>query len=467
MTGGDKKIAVLFVIAIIFIFFRVYDMHDPFSTNGVDEGIHLLQAKMVSNGYNLYSDLGGDQAPLAILTFAMFGGNVMAARYLSFFLFLVATFSSFLIVLRIKNRKAGVITVLMLAMDFTLLRESRLASLDLFSAAFLCLSGLFFILYIDDGKVMNVALASLFLSISCLSKMIAAPFALIVTAVFLYGAMKERRYFHIFSYVLFFAIPFLFLLLIFTPHELIEGMLLRQMDRGFDVASKLSFLLFIGPSFIYLISIRKWDIKNKKISFLVLWLVSIFTFVMIQGRTLHHHFVYVVFPAAILSSIALSEMPENSLKGKALLASFVAVNAVLSASLVLTAPHDVAYDVADEVRIVIPDEYLVISGNPLVNVLADREAPPNLTNLAYHHYPPTEPSDVIYWLEKGNVGAVVFYWHLSDMNEVREYLNESGNYTLYKVIKGRGQILFDGMVPKFSEDRYIIYVKNQLLEPGP
>lgn len=466
MTGAGKKITVLFVIALIFIFFRLYDIQNPFSTNGIDEGIHLLQAKMVSSGYNLYSELGGDQAPLAILTFSLFKGNVMVARYLSFSLFLVASFSSFLISARIKNRKAGVLTVLILALDFTLLRESRLASLDLFSASLLSISALFFILYIDNKKIMNVALASLFLSMSCLSKMIAAPFALIITLIFLYRTLKERNFLHISAYIVFFILPFIPLLLVFTPQELMEGMLFRQMNRGFDIFSKLSFLLFIGPGFIYLLLIRKWDLNNKKIAFLVTWLLSLLVFLMIQGRTLQHHFVYVVFPAAILTSIVLCDM-EKSFKGKALLASFVAFNAVLSSSLILTAPHDLAYDTADEIEGIVPDDYMVISGNPLVNVLAGREAPPNLTNLAYYHYPPTEPSDVIYWLKKGDVGAVVLYWHLADMDEVRQYLNESGNYTMYKVIEGRGQILFYGIKPKFSEDRYVIYVKKDLLKPGP
>jgi len=466
MTGADKKITALFVIALIFIFFRLYNIQNPFSTNGVDEGIHLLQAKMVSNGYNLYSELGGDQAPLAILTFSIFKGDVMAARYLSFSLFLVAAFSSFLISLHLKNRKAGVLTVLILALDFTLLRESRLASLDLFSASLLSISALFFTLYIDDKKVMNVALASLFLSMSCLSKMIAAPFAFIVTLIFLYSTLKERNFLHVSAYIVFFVLPFIPLLFIFTPQELMEGMLLRQMSRGFDIASKLSFLLFIAPSFIYLISIKKWDLSNKKIAFLITWLLSLLIFLMIQGRTSQHHFAYVVFPAAILTSIVLCDIGK-SFKGKALLASFVALNAVLSSSMLLTAPHDLAYDVADEIEGMVPGEYIVISGNPIVNVLADRGAPPNLTNLAYYHCPLTSSSDVIYWLEKGNVGAVVLYWHLADMDEVRQYLNESGNYTLYKVIKGKGQILFYGIKPKFSGDRYVVYVKKQLLEPGP
>lgn len=464
----DRKIFILFfILAIIFIFLRLYDMENPFSTNGIDEGIHLVQAKMMGEGYNLYSDLGGDQAPLALMVFSVLKGNIMASRLLSFSLFLAGVFSSFLIVSRLRDRKAGVLVVLILAMDFTLLRESRLASMDLFSASLLSISALFFITYMDSKRWEHVAFASLFLSMSCLSKMIAAPFAILLTLVFLYETVKKKNFMHFSIYAVSFAIPFVLLMLMFTPRELIDGIILRQMSRGFDLYSKLSFLLFIGPGFIYLVSLKRWNLKDKKVAFLVLWLLSIFVFLMVQGRTFQHHFAYISFPAAILASVVISDLPDKGLKKKVLISSFVAVNSIISVSLIATAPHDLSYDVAAEIESVTPSGSVVISGNPLVNVLADRNCPPNLTNLAYHHYPPVESSDVIYWLENGDVKAVVIYWHLSDMDGVREYLNRSRDYVLYRTIEGRGQIIFHGFVPKFSEDRYVIYVKKQLLKPSP
>ncbi|MEA2053541.1 MAG: hypothetical protein U9O96_00250 [Candidatus Thermoplasmatota archaeon] len=163
MISASKKILILFVVALAFIFFRIYNIENPFSTNGIDEGIHLLQAKMVGEGYNLYGDLGGDQAPLVIMIFSAFKGNVMISRYLSFFLFLASSLSSFLIASHLRDKRAGVFTVLVLALDFTLLRESRLASLDLFSASLLCISALFFILYIDKKNWKNIVPASFFL----------------------------------------------------------------------------------------------------------------------------------------------------------------------------------------------------------------------------------------------------------------------------------------------------------------
>ncbi|MEA2053971.1 MAG: glycosyltransferase family 39 protein [Candidatus Thermoplasmatota archaeon] len=460
MTSADKKFFILFVVAAIFISFRLYNIENPFSTNGIDEGIHLVQARMVADGYNLYGDLGGDQAPLAILVFSLFRGDVMSARYLSSFLFLAAALSSFLIASRLRNKRAGVFVLLMLSLDFTLLRESRLASLDLFSASLLCISALFFIMYIDRASPRNIALASLFLSLSCMAKMIAAPFAIMVSVIFLYHTVKKKKFFHLSLYALSFILPFLFSAFIFTPQELIDGVIFRQTGRGFDLGTKLSFLLFIGPSFIYMLSIKRWDLKNKKIAFLVAWFLSIFVFLMVQGRTFQHHFAYVVFPAAILTAVALSDLPESSLKGKGLLAAFVALNAVLFSSMILAAPHDMAYDVADEIKEITPSGSVIISGNPLVNVLADRNCPPNLTNLAYYQHLPAESSDIIYWLEHGDAKAVVLYWSLSGMEEVRAYLEESGNYVMYKTIEGRGQILFYGLTPKFSVDKYVMYVRT-------
>ena len=90
MSSKNKVIIAIILFSIVI---RVYNIENPFSTNGIDEGIHLLQAKMIREGYNYYDDLQGDQAPLAILTFSIFEGNVLACRYLSYFLFIISSIS--------------------------------------------------------------------------------------------------------------------------------------------------------------------------------------------------------------------------------------------------------------------------------------------------------------------------------------------------------------------------------------
>jgi len=457
MTARQKKLFVLGVIALVFILFRLYHLEQPFSTNGIDEGIHLLQAKMTADGFSLYEDLNGDQAPLAILTFSLFKGAVLPSRLLSFLLFAGATMTAGVIAWRLKNRQAGVLTVLLLSLDFTLLRESRLASLDLFSAALLCMAGLLFILYLERPRWTYAAGAGLLLSLSCLSKLMAAPCALALTVAAVWYAVRHRRLEHFAVYALAGMVPALALLFLFSPDALLDGVLLRQLHRGADWSTKASALLFIGPSFAYLLAVRRWNLRDRRVAFVVLWLLSLLAFILVQGRTFQHHFAYVAFPAAILAGVVLGDWSLDSRKTVAVVAGFVAVNAVLTVALVGTAPPDLAYEVADHVAAVSDDDAWVLSGNPLVNVLADRNAPPNLTNLARHHYPPTTASNITYWLEGNRVEVVVLYYHLAELPGVIRYLNRSGRYEKAMVVEGKGQLLFDGVTPRFSTDRYVVY----------
>jgi hypothetical protein len=457
MTPRRKKLLVLGVIACVFLFFHLYHLERPFSTNGIDEGIHLLQAQMTADGFSLYEELNGDQAPLAILTFSLFKGAVLPSRLLSFLLFAGATGAAGIIAWRIKNRQAGVMTVLLLSLDFTLLRESRLASLDLFSAALLCMAGLLFVVYLERPRWMYAAGGGLLLSLSCLSKLMAAPCALAVTVAAVWYAVRHRRLEHFAVYALAGMVPALALLFLFSPDALLNGVLLRQLHRGADWSTKASVLLFIGPSFVYLLALRRWDLRDRRVAFVVLWLLSLLAFILVQGRTFQHHFAYAAFPAAILAGMVLGGWSLDSRKTVAVVASFVAVNAVLMVSLVGTAPPDLSYEVADHVAAVSDDDAWVLSGNPLVNVLADRNAPPNLTNLARYHYPPTTTSNITYWLEGNRVEVVVLYYHLAEMPGVARYLNRSGRYEKAMVVEGKGQLLFDGVTPRFSTDRYIVY----------
>jgi len=443
------------IIILIFIFsiaIRAYNIENPFSTNGIDEGIHLLQAKMINEGYDYYEDLNGDQSPLAILIFSIFAGNVMICRYISYSIFLISTLFLFLIVKKF-GKNIAFTSLLIISLDFTLFRESRLASLDLFSASMLCFSSFFFMNYIEKKGTINIVLSALFLSFSILSKII--PSFLVIFILF-YIFIFKRRIKHGIFYIISFLIPFIFILVIFSPDKLIEGILLKQVHRGFDLYSKLSIFVFISSCFIYLFSIKKWNIKNEKIMYMLAWVAFISLPLLFQGRTFQHHFVYISYPLAVLSSIVLHEKWN---KRKIILTIFVIFNLFLAVFFVFSAPHDLAYDVGDEIEKITGKKDVVISGNPIVNVIANRLAPPNLTNLARYHYPPTTLNDIIYWLKKNETMIIVLYYHLYEIDGLKEYLENSTKWHFYKKVEGRGQILFNGIKPEFSKDRYEIYVK--------
>jgi len=443
----------IIIIIIIFSFIiRAYNIQNPFSTNGIDEGIHLLQAKMMAGGYNYYEDLNGDQAPLALITFSLLGGNVIFCRYLSYAMFLISFIFLFLSAKKF-GRSVAILSILILSLDLSLFRESRLASLDLFSASLLSISSFFFLNYIENKKIFHLALSSIFLSLSIFSKII--PFLIPFFILFYIIFMKKNRI-HGIIYLAFLFLPAVFLFLFFSPHQLIEGIFLRQSHRAFDFYSKLSIILFFSSCFIYLYAIRKWNLKNHKILYLVSIAILIFVPLLIQGRSSQHHFVYISYPLAILSSIAINQKWN---KRRVITAIFVSINLLLAIFFVFTAPRDLSYNVAREIDEISNKNDIIISGNPLINVEAHRLAPPNLTNLARYHYPEVSLNDIIYWLEKNETKVIVLYYHLYEIKGLEEYLENSSKWHFYKKIEGRGQILFYGIEPKFSHDCYKIYVK--------
>ena len=444
------------IIALIILMFalRAYDIRDPFSTNGVDEGIHLLQAHMMHDGYNYYDDLQGDQAPLALLTFSVLDGNVLACRWISYALFFISSIFLFLIAQKF-GKDVAFTALLILCLDFTLLRESRLASLDMFSATLLCIASFFILTYMEKHTMASLALSSLFLSLSVLTKVI--PVFLLLFLLF-YLLFMRKDYRHALLAMGVMCIPAAFLLLAFTPHQLIEGIILRQSHRGFDMYSKLSIAVFIASCFIYLYTIRKWNWRDARIRYLLIWALLIFIPLMVQGRTLPHHFTFLSYPLAVLSAIAIHR--GWNVKRKTVLSAFIAINLSAASVFIATAPEDISYDAAHDVAALTDAGDMVISGNPLVTVLSHRTAPPNLTNVAEYHYPETTLQDVVYWLERNETKVVVLYYHLAEIDGLKEYLENSSLWHFYEKIEGRGQMTFHGISLQFSRDTYEIYVKE-------
>lgn len=449
MSSRNKLIILLVIITFAI---RAYDIHDPFSTNGVDEGIHLLQAHMMHEGYNYYDDLQGDQAPLALLTFSALDGDVLSCRWLSYGLFLISSLVLFLVAKKF-GRDVAFTALLIISLDVTLLRESRLASLDMFSAALLCIASLFVLTYMEQRTIPLLALSSLFFSLSVLAKIIPVFLPLF----FLFHLLFVRKdYRHALLAMGIMCIPAALLLVFFTPHQLLEGILLRQSHRGFDMYSKLSIAVFVASCFIYLYSIRKWNWRNERIQYLLAWALLILLPLMVQGRTLPHHFAFLSYPLAVLSAIAIHR--GWNARRRAALSAFVAINLSAAALFIVTAPDDISYEVAHEITALTTEHDMVISGNPLVTVLSHRIAPPNLTNVAEYHHPETTLSDVMYWLESNETKVIVLYYHLAEIEGLRAYLENSSRWHFHEKIEGKGQVTFDGIALRFSRDTYEIYV---------
>jgi 4-amino-4-deoxy-L-arabinose transferase-like glycosyltransferase len=254
------------------------------------------------------------------------------------------------------------------------------------------------------------------------------------------------------------VVPALALLMVFTPSELINGILLRQANRGFDWYSKGSIILFFLSGIFYFYAFRKWSLKDERIQYILLWAILLFVPIVLQGRTSQHQLAYCAYPFAILAAKAFNDSHIDK-KRHILLAVFITVNMSLAGFFIATAPTDLSYSVADIIEDLTDSEDMVISGNPLTTVLANRISPPNLTNVAEFHYPATTAEDIIYWLKQNTTKIIVLYFYLSELPEISSYLANQSEWQLHDRVQGKGQILFENLTPAFSNDTYLIYIR--------
>ncbi|MFX0116365.1 MAG: hypothetical protein ACFFB3_17575 [Candidatus Hodarchaeota archaeon] len=74
---------ILIISVIAFLLLYIPFLIKPEFKQGVDEGVLVMQGKMVAEGYSLYDEVYSNQAPLGILIFALLQGDFWATNRLS------------------------------------------------------------------------------------------------------------------------------------------------------------------------------------------------------------------------------------------------------------------------------------------------------------------------------------------------------------------------------------------------
>jgi hypothetical protein len=119
---------------------------------------------------------------------------------------------------------------------------------------------------------------------------------------------------------------------------------------------------------------------------------------------------------------------------------------------VLTAPQDPARQAADEVRAITSESDAVLSGDPLVNVYADRPGVLGFANTAKYTYLGLDESTIIEVIENRSVECVVVVYYLSEMQGLDDYLLANG-FVLHGTVEGGTDALMYGF-----ERTYEIYL---------
>jgi 4-amino-4-deoxy-L-arabinose transferase-like glycosyltransferase len=457
--GTDRRRALIAAALILVLasFLRLYHIGWSFSSNGVDEGIMLERSLMVSHGYQLYSGMPSDQAPLTFYVGALLDGNVMALRSFVAVLSILAIAVSMIAAKRLTGNNGMLITGLLLAVDFALLRESRLFSLDAISSSFLALSLLPFLVYVRSGSRAMLLASGLMIGLSSASKLLGV-LGLLGMLLFMILEMRSkseprrRKVLDIIMLVAISAIPVGLFMVALGPGDMIQGMVFDQGHRSFEIGLKLSILGYFAVNIAYLLPLA--NVKNMwkerpEYRFLLALSFVILAFMVFQPLTFLHHLVLLSPPLAILAGAFISSAFEHKKKSSDVTVRFVmtkkytvSANQIVALAVigVLVSTGLGAYGLAVQGR-PIQEHYArliqqhssptqwVVSGDPLMVSLADRLTPPGLVNVAFRLYPDLTEQGLESEIIRYNVTVVVVCYRLNDMHGLPEFLT-ANNYTL-------------------------------------
>jgi len=457
-TDRRKVLAVAVLILAAAAFLRFYNIGWSFSNNGVDEGIMLERARMVSEGYDLYAELPCDQAPLVFLIGSVFSGDVVVLRALTAALSLVAIAACMLASKMQQGNLAMMVTGLLLAVDFALLRESRLFSLDGISTSFLALSLPLFLHYLRHDSRVALFTAGLLVGLSTASKLfggIALLGMLIFMLVEYWRSGKENRkgsrtVFDLIVLTIAAALPLAVALIVLGPSDMLDGMLFDQGHRAFDLAMKVSIPVYFGLNLAYALPLlyarRIWTHSKEARFLLILTAVLLADFVL-QPLVFLHHMVLLSPGFAVLAGMFIAS--GNDMRKKQFVEKIEAVDrkngtyefktfvAVLLVGIVVSAglasyglasqgkPSQLVY--AEKIAAWTTPSDWIISGDPLITAYAERLTPPSLVNMGTRVYPELTASDVTDAILEYDVAVIVWCYRFfdDDMNGVAFFLHYS------------------------------------------
>ncbi|MFW9916472.1 MAG: ArnT family glycosyltransferase [Candidatus Thorarchaeota archaeon] len=457
MNSRQKDYCIAIGILIFAFAVRLYKIMVAVAPNGVDEGIHLMQGRLLAEGFSLYDETFSVQAPVAIFIYALINGEIFLAKLLS----IVSSLITIALIMRLARKYTDTLGMtiagLLLSAELFFLKESRLASIDMLCATFLVIGFFFLFRYVEGENRLNLVIAGFFLAVASLTKLLAVLPTIAIAA---YLVWKKGRN----------SIPFQLGILttvvaLLTPLNLraaFEQIILAHTHKEWrgllDRFVIFAQYLVLNAVLIGLACVGIWAIfqdyregKDRiRRDFLLIWLLSLLFFMISLNNVMSHHLVLLSPILALLaafggSKIASLEIWDLKLpeswpiklpriqidRSKAiggLLAVIFAVSTLkvaIISSVVFLEPkprENPEYLAAEILEIITTPEDLVISGNPEIPLLAERNVPPELADTARNRYPPLTDEYLINRTIENNVAAVVIAYAMVEFTEYMKFL---------------------------------------------
>lgn len=465
---------ILILIASIPRFFYISRDIKP---NGVDEGVQIMAGRMMDLGYEIYSQVNTVQAPLMLLIYGAIEGDPVIFRIFSTIASLIILGCVMMVGKRIGGRHVMVAAGAFAAMDIMFLHESRLASLDMFCLLWISLSVGFYIKYRQSGRKWALMFMGFALATGSMVKLFAViaagtmggimfldwvndsdlgPLKKIKTERFLPDRkFRNVQFHHMLILLLSFSLIVLLIMARFGYMNTIEGMLLNQLHRPKSpLTTKLQFFGIFALLNSIAIPFFFFGIKrvyNRTEGVILIIGGVFFVYFMTQATTWIHHFVFLSPVLALTSGVGIIRVGEiigdrrsrkkrsteketkMSIERKILylqviLLILVAVIGGGFSLLVKERGESAQYKAASLVEEITGREDYVLSGDPLIPVIAERSQPPGVVNLAELKYPEITSDELNHTTILYGVEVVIITYHLEEMFGYVEFVEEY--YTL-------------------------------------
>ncbi|MEA3557912.1 MAG: phospholipid carrier-dependent glycosyltransferase [Candidatus Thermoplasmatota archaeon] len=452
---------------------RVFYISIGVLPNGVDEGVDIMAGRMWRFGYDLYSQINTVQAPVMLTIYGLIEADPVIFRLFSTLCSLVIMAFVMWVGYRIGGRHVMVAAGSFMALDLMFLHESRLASLDMFCLLWVVVGIAYLVRLRQSGRKRSATLMGVSFAIASMIKLFGIIATGAVGLILLIDLLSELGVFrrigvsrflppkrsgikleHIALFTLSF---FLFVLLIMVRYgvmEVIEGTFLNQLNRPISPLSiKLTtfgvFLLLNVIAFPFMFfGIRSLYRRPEGViliisGFYLLWF-------MFQATTWFHHLIFLSPVVALTAGIGVIEVSKRWSRRKRFrnvpgitrrVLIYAEVILVLSAAVIgggfsylVKERGESIQTRASEILVDLTDEGdFVISGDPIIAVMANRPMPPEMINVAKLQFPDITPENLTRACIEYAVEVVVLAYHLEEMTEFVDFVE--GNYTIKALIK--------------------------------
>ena len=229
------------IAALLVIFFAWQAAHLGGFERDYDEGAYLMGARMVREGYRLYSEVFSAHPPLFALSisgaFELFGPSVAVGRTLILVYATLGLLGVALAAKELGGNVAGAVAIFLLAITPNFFHWSRGALADLPSVCLATLSIALALRYWQRRGRLWLALVGLVAAASFLTKVIAATTLLPVTLLVLLRPGTANRPWRqrigdILLMLTCASLPVLLCLLLFDPHAMIDQTIIFHLQGG-------------------------------------------------------------------------------------------------------------------------------------------------------------------------------------------------------------------------------------------